>query len=206
MYSSSSKVQQFLLHAALPILCSVLIGFAFFHGEVFDRYRPTFQFVWSAVVASLFYNLLISVRSRDAWLGLVMLLFFTFVTTHSTRPTYLMRDVWYVAGIAAAILVYTGYFKQGGSLTPVVGPLVLAGLFAFCNMISSLAHFLIVSAFSDKFASYSILPLARNTAYYGAMIGFGVGVGITLADKLFGQTVGPADILWPPKHAAEPQS
>ena len=65
MHATGSRVQQFLLHALVPIVSSVGLGFVFYQDGVFNQQHGSFQFVWSSVVASIFYYLLVFLRPRS---------------------------------------------------------------------------------------------------------------------------------------------
>ncbi len=133
MPPSVSRVQQFVLRALVPIICSIVLGFIIFQGGVFHRTHGSFQFVWSAVVASVFYHLLVLLRPRDAYLGLILLLMLTFVAARSTRPGYILRDIFYIGEIGAAVLIYFRYFKQGADLNVGTPPLRWRGSMESCS-------------------------------------------------------------------------
>ena len=197
MVSSKSRVQEFILHSLVPILCSIVVGFIFYQDGVFNRYHSSFQFVWTAVVASIFYNLLICVRSRDAYLGLIVLLFFTLVSTQSTRPMFILRDIFYITGIGTAIIIYVKYFKQNAGNNYLYSAVTLAGLYGLSYMVTSEIHFVIVGTASVDNTPVTFVSLASSTTFWGVLIGFAIGSGITLADKFFG-------IIKAPNHEPAP--
>jgi hypothetical protein len=190
MDSSGSKVRRFILHALVPIGCSVALGFVFYQDGVFNRYHGSFQFVWSAVVASVFYYLLLFLRLRDAYLGLLCLLLLTFVTTRSTDPAFILRDILYTAAIGASVFIYFRYFRQSAKLNSMYPAVTLGGIYGAVYVIASEIHLGIIHGLGMMDTGGTIVGIAATTAFFGLSIGFAVGGGIALADKLFDQQLG----------------
>jgi hypothetical protein len=180
------KIQRFILRSIVPIICSIAVGFIFNQEYVFYRQSPAFQFVWSGVVASVFYYLLISVRSRDALLGFILLLFLTFVTTQSTRIAFVLRDVFYVAGIGASVFIYFKYFREHSPDNYLHPPFMLAGIYATCFILSSEISLAIVRNFFVENIAGNVISLASSSAFFGTLVGFAVGSGIAINEKFFG--------------------
>jgi hypothetical protein len=188
MATSSSKVQQFILLCVAPIICSIAVGYLFDQGNVFNRHYGAFQFLWSAVVASMFYYLLVFLRMRDALLGLLLLFFLTFVTTQSTRAAFVLRDIFYFGGLGLSIVVYFKYFRLGSSDNYAYAPFMLAGIYAVAYIITSEIHMGILQAFVMETAPMgNMVSLASTSAFFGVLIGFAVGCGISLNERLWGK-------------------
>jgi hypothetical protein len=185
MAPAGSKVQQFLLHAIFPILCSVVVGYFFFQDGVFNRQHGAFQFLWSAVVASLFYYLLVYLRPRDAYLGLLVLFLLTLATTQSTRPAYILRDIFYVGTIGVSMLVYFKYFMKAASINLAFTALILAGIYGLAYGIAAEVHLAILQAFALESTGGTLRMIGFNSVGFGLWIGFAVGAGITIAEKIF---------------------
>ena len=190
MAKSGSKVQQFILRTLVPIACSIAVGYIFFQEQVFDRQTGAFQFVWSAVVASVFYHLLVYLRMRDAILGLVVLLFLTFVTTRSSQLAYILRDILYVAALGLSIYIYFKYYRQ--SLAHSYGRIafLLAGIYGIINVLTMELHLAILRGLALESTGGNLVSLAHTGTFYGALIGFGVGLGIALSERFFGSSKG----------------
>jgi len=180
-----SKVQQFMLLGLVPVLFSVILGVIFFGDHVFYTQYPAFQFLWSAVVASAFYHLLVYVRQRDAYLGLIIIMMLTFVTTQSTRPIYIMRDILYVAAIAAAVLFYLKFVRKRADANNFISAVTFAGSYAIASILGGSFHLIIIRAFGFEMFSESFAGAASTAAFYGTTIGFAVGAGIMVSGKLF---------------------
>jgi hypothetical protein len=185
MAPKASKVQSFILHTLVPIICSIVVGYIFYQDAIFDVHYGSFQFVWSAVVASVFYYLLAYLRLRDALLGLLVLFLLTLVTTGSTRPTYILRDIFYVAAIGTSVFLYFTYFKRGASSNYGYTAVVLAGLYGLIYAVASVLLLGVDQAFAlEGTAGRMMTQTIHTTAGFGLLIGFAVGAGITLADRM----------------------
>lgn len=184
MITSRSRVQQFLCQSVVPIICSVLIGFIFYQSHVFNRHYGAFQFVWSSVVASVFYYLLGYLRTRDAFLGLLLLFFLTLLTTESTRFAFILRDIFYVGAIGISIVTYFKYFRDKRRDNRAYPPFVLAGIYAVVYMIASEIHLAIIQTFAMENTGGDVVSLASTSAFYGVLVGFAVGAGIAVNEEL----------------------
>ncbi len=186
MTKSRSKTEQFILHSIVPVLCTVAVGFVFYQENVFNRLYGAFQFVWSGVVASVFYYLLVYVRLRDAALGAIILLFLTFLTTASTRPAYILRDIFYVGGICVSIFVYFKYFRKDVPLNYARPAFLIAGIYGIVYIIVSEIYLGILRSFAMEDGGGNVVSLASTTAFFGVLIGCAVGSGIALNERFFG--------------------
>ena len=194
MVGSRGKLQQFGLQCIIPILCSMVVGFIFSGVNVFDPHYGAFQFVWSGVVASVFYYLLASVSLRDALLGFLLLFLLTFITTGSSQPAFIMRDILYIAGIGASVFVYFKYFRQALGLAYAYPPFMLAGIYAIFNIITLEFNSWIIRNFVIENAGGGFVGLASTGAHFGALIGFAVGGGIAINEKLPGNEKNTASV------------
>jgi hypothetical protein len=172
----------------IPVVCSIIVGYIFYGLGVFDRYHGSFQFVMSAIVASVFYYLLVYLRVRDAWLGLILLTFATLLTTESTRPSYILRDIFYVAAIGSAVFIYHTEFSQYAGHNRAFPAIILGGLYGILSVIASEIHLWFIRTFAMEDTGGTLVGLAATTAFFGLLIGVAVGAGITLADELLGRT------------------
>jgi hypothetical protein len=187
MAMSSSRPVQFISHAIIPVICSIIVGLILCGGEVFNRYSTASQFIYSPIIASVFYFLLVLGKPRDAYAGLFVLLVLQIVLAHSTTTILVLRDLFYVAEIAAAVLLYFKYFKHSVHINPFYTAITLAGLYAATYVITSQIHLAILRDASPQSTQVTVYSMATIASFYGSTIGFAVGGGITLADKLLGE-------------------
>jgi hypothetical protein len=185
MSESRSKVQQFIMWSIVPIVCSIVVGFIFFQESIFDRHNGVFQFLWSGVVASVFYYLLVFVRPRDTAVGFVVLLFLTFLTTESTRPALILRDIFYIGAIGVSVYLFFKHLRQDSPFHCAHSAFLLAGIYGIVYVIASEIHLGIVRSLLMEDTGGNP-RLAFNTAFFGLLIGFAVGLGIALNEKFFG--------------------
>ncbi len=185
MTSPSSKTSRFLSHALVPVLCSIALGYIFCGTDVFNPFHGTSQFAHTPIIASVFYFLLVLGNSRNAYAGLFALLVLTVLSTHSTTAIFIARDILYFAVIVIAVLVYFKYFKQAARTNQFYTAITMAGLYAVAYVITSEIHLAILRD-SGSDAPQTVAGMATFSAFYGVVIGFAVGGGITLADMLLG--------------------
>ncbi|MFZ1082428.1 MAG: hypothetical protein WAO19_10940 [Candidatus Kryptoniota bacterium] len=185
----SKKIQQFLMSSLIPILCSVLVGFVFFPKDIFIPHMAAFQFVVTGIVASLFYNMMIFVESRRAYIGLLFLFMLQLALDGTLRPIIILRDIIYIGGIGIAIIIYVRYIKQNGRSRYFFSAVTLAGLYPLVYIVASEIQLLLVKTFStdprvlaETEGPYLLAPGTLLTV----LIGFSVGVGITLSERFFG--------------------
>ncbi len=184
MTKRSATAQRLLLDSIAPVLCSLIVGFVFFQQYEFELRSPAFQFLLSGVIAAVFYNLLNLTNNRTAFAGLIVLFFLTLLTTGSSSAEYILRDVFYVAGIGASVFICHSVFRQSQSIHPAYAPFLMAGIYGIVNIVANGIHLLLVRGFSLFEAGRTIVSLAETSAFFGVLVGFGVGAGISITNKL----------------------
>jgi len=192
---NTSRLQRFSLRTSVPVACSVVAGMLFYGTDVFNTHHSAFQFLWNAVVASLFYHLLAFTRFRDAILGWILLVFLTLLTTHSTDPTWMLRDILYMASIGVTVLLYIRYFRQGEHLGFLYPAATFAGLYAMVYLIAGSMQHSLMSLFGNATHALSFTLFASSIVFWGSLIGFAVGVGFALSTALFGPISAKPDDL-----------
>ena len=173
-------VQQILLHSVIPIACSAVIGFIFYRWNVFNPHYPAFQFVESAALASIFFYSLTYARQRNAFAVLLILFLLVLLVPRSTRLMYMLRDFFYTAGIAAAVLLYVRQLRSNPSLRGQYFGLVFSGILGICTIIAWSIQLFFVEFVFSKHQPVNLLSFISMAAFFGFMIGLGVGVGIVI--------------------------
>jgi hypothetical protein len=184
MPNSKSSVQKIVVHTILPVACSLLIGAVFFQDHVLDRHYPAFQFLWNAVVASVFYQLLLHLRSRDAFAGILLLFFLTLLTTGSHQAAFILRDALYIAAIGTSIFVYYRFSQKNFIHNAAYPPFMLAGIYAVLNSAASVIHVGIIRSLARDETEGALLKIVSTSAFFGALIGFAIGAGISINERL----------------------
>ena len=186
MSTPSLKSVQFILHAIIPVVCSIILGFILCDMDIFNPNYHTSQFIHTPIIASVFYFLLVLGKPKYAWAGLFVLLVLTIFVVHSTTVILISRDLFYVAAIGAAVLFYFKFFKQGAHFNYLYPAVTLAGLYSAAYITTRVLHFVILRSLGYSDGHMTVLSVASTPAFYGATIGFAVGLGITISDKLLG--------------------
>jgi hypothetical protein len=185
MNSSGVKVQQFILQAAIPIACSILVGYLFFQDGVFSRHHNAFQFLWNGIVASLFYYLLVSVRTRDALGGFLVLFLLTFAITRSSSAVLILRDILYTAAIGGSIYLYFRYFHKAAGQNIAYPAVTLGGIYGILYVIAGQLQLAIVRNLRMEGTPWHAVGAASTSAFFGLLIGASVGAGIAIAGMIF---------------------
>jgi hypothetical protein len=184
--TSSSRTSQFLSHAIFPVFCSVVLGFIFFGADIFNPSSWTSQFLLTPITASVFYYLLVLRNSRNAYAGLFVMFALTMFLRHSTTAILILYDILCFAAIPAAVLFYFRYFKQGAQINYFYTAITMSGLYAGTYVAALEIHLAILRA-SGSYGAQTLASVATYCAFYGVLIGFAVGGGITLAEMLLGK-------------------
>jgi hypothetical protein len=183
MATAPSRPVQFISRAIIPVILSIIVGILLCGGEVFNRHSTASQFLYTPIIASVFYWLLVLGKPRDAYAGLIVLLILQIILAHSTTMLVL-RDPFYVGETAAAVLLYFRYFKQDAHIKPFYAAITLAGLYGVIYVIVSQIHLAIIREASTRSIEVTAYSMATVASFYGSTIGFAIGGGITIADKM----------------------
>ena len=175
-----------LLRAILPTAFSALIGFFFFHWFVLNIHYPTFQFVSVAVVASVFFYSIVYLGRRDSFAVLLILFVLVSLLSGSTRLMWVLRDFVDTCGIAAAVLLYARLHRKSPGLRHQYFGLVFSGILGVCSILAWSLQFFFVRVLFRDHQLIAFLDLVYTAGFRGFLVGFGVGAGIALNQKLFG--------------------
>ena len=178
-------IQQILFHSVIPIACSTAIGFLFYRWNVFNPHYPTFQFVESAALASIFYYSLTYLRLRNAFAALLVLFLLELLVTRSTRPMYVLRDLLHTGGIATAVILYYRQLRSNSGLKGQYFGLVLSGILGVCTIVAWSIQLFLVEFVFIKHQSIDLTRFISLAAFYGFLVGLGVGVGIVINRRIF---------------------
>jgi hypothetical protein len=177
-------VQQILLHSIIPVVCSTAIGFLYYLWNVFNYHFPVFQFIQNAAVASIFYYSLIYLTQRNAFGVLLILFLLVICEMHSTRLMYVLRDLFYTAAVASAVLLYARQLRTNPSLNGQYYGLVFSGILGVCTVVAWSVQYFLVEFVFRYHPPMPFTPFVWMAATFGFMTGLGVGVGIVLNRKI----------------------
>jgi uncharacterized membrane-anchored protein YitT (DUF2179 family) len=180
-------IGQILLSSILPIVCSATIGFLFFRWSVLNIHYAAFEFVYVALVASVFFYSIVYVRLRNAYAVLLLLFLLTLLLTRSTRPMWVLRDFVDTCGIAGAVLLYERLHRKTSGLQHEYFGLVFSGILGVCSILAWSLQFFFVHYLFRAHQPINYWSLVTMAGFRGFFVGFGVGVGIVLNRRLFGE-------------------
>ena len=173
-------IQQILLHSLIPVVCSAAIGFLYYRWNIFNPQFPRFQFVQSAAIASVFYYSLMYLSRRNAFGVLLILFLLVLLGSRSTRLMYVLRDFFYTAAIAGAVLLYVRQLQGNPSLRGQYLGLVFSGILGVCTIVVWSIQYFIVQYLYRVHPPIPLMSFFSVAAFYGFLIGLGVGVGIVV--------------------------
>jgi len=133
---------------------------------------------------------------------LLILFLLTLLITRSTRLMYVLRDLLDTAGIAAAVLLYARQLRSNPDLKSQYLGLVFSGILGICTTVAWSTQLLIVEYVFSKHLPINLLSFIPMAAFFGFMIGLGVGVGIVINRRVLDRTKSAATSTWhlePPK-------
>ena len=162
----------------ISLLCCMVIGYIFYHSQIFNRHAGTFSFLIYGFIGSLFFYLL-RVKINDALAALVVLYIMNSAfITHATRLAYLLRDFVMIGAFSSAIYIFYQYFYSKSQKDRWLEPLILSAVVATFSLI---ATFVLVIA--HKAVSIVTLYWIYSIAKLYFLIGLGLGVGILVSEE-----------------------
>lgn len=164
----------FVLTSLLGGTGSLLLGYAFFQSDVFDRTHFSFQILSSGFIGSITFATFRFRDSRSAVAVLFVLALINLVLTRSNNLAFLARDLLFVGGLGLSVYLFYRYFFKSMKKTPFGYPLVLASLCAVSNVIVTLLLMILHTTF------HSSIPYILTNLSVGFLSGLGMGFGIEL--------------------------
>ncbi len=170
-----SDLRQFIQTAVFAALGAIALGFLFFSSSVFQISSPAFQFI----AAGIFGGIVLATSSLTSIpKSLAVVILATFVHETFLKPfgtVLILRDVSFLLGIGATIILYRVYFHQRLESIHLARPLVLGALLALNGiLITKILQFVI-----PVFFEYSTMPNTAEATNLALefLIGIGLGVG-----------------------------
>jgi hypothetical protein len=175
-------LQKFFLGVVSPILGSIVVGFVFFGGSIFQTMSVTFQFVAFGIVGGLMLaTTKVATVSRSFVVLVVITVFYEFMLM-PFKTVNIVRDILFLFGIGSTIILYRSYFSKRMDGTSIAHPLVLSALLALNGVVvTTILRFVVPLSFeADREISISMI---QNLSFE-FLIGLGLGIGEELSGLL----------------------
>jgi hypothetical protein len=171
-------------------LVCLLAGVVIYGLSVFDVHRPTFQFVSTGILGSLFFFTLRQAGIRHALL--VLFLFFVIMTgllTNGYLHGTLMRDALYVAAVGITLFLFSSRIYRKDHPDQWLSPIILGALMGAVMLLTTLLLIL---------GRHLPLDVQLTSLFRGIwpvvvmnfVIGLGLGTGIVVCEYLPEMTTG----------------
>ena len=168
------KFYQITLLTCFGTLGSILIGFIFLNNYIFYITKPSFQFITGGFIGALFFSLLEykSIKVQILAMILILILHLVIFTGRFFSITYMIRDIFYLAGLFLSIKLYFSFIKSNPKVKLYLRSFVLALIYGLLNAAFGWLIFFINSGWNFPPLNFIYMFLK-----FGALIGFGVGIG-----------------------------
>jgi hypothetical protein len=161
-----------------------VIGYIFYQSRIFNHRASVFSIpVYGLIGSIFFYSLRVNVKNALATL-LVLFVMNSALITHATRLTYLLRDLFIIGTLSAAIYFFYQYFYNKNPKERWLEPLILSAL---------VATFALVATSILVIINKAINTVTFQWIYYIAklyfLIGLGIGIGIILTEEPYSKKI-----------------
>jgi hypothetical protein len=169
------------LRAAIVTGCGIAVGFTFYQSLIFIPTMKASQFTESSITAGIAYAALKSSKRRNALAALFLWFIVAPLLGGPFHYWLLVLAFVYIVGIGIAIYCYDLLARKSLFDTPIKRILLAAGLVAFANGANIIVLSLILFGWTIAHLNTAWMNILTNLEL-GVLIGFGVGVGMELAD------------------------
>lgn len=177
-------LRSILQRSFIATLITLLSGIIVYGFDVFEIHRPTFQFISTGILGSLFFFTLRNVGLRHALL--VLFVFFFIMTGFLTRGYQhglLLRDALYVAAVGVALFLFSSRVHRKDNprhwLSPIILGALLGAVMLLALLLLALAMPLIGQTRPTVFFPHIWPDIIMNI-----VVGIGLGTGIVACDSL----------------------
>jgi hypothetical protein len=175
-------------------LVCLLAGIIIYGLRVFDIHRPTFQFVSTGILGSLFFFTLRQAGVRHAFL--VLLLFYVIMTgllTNGYRHGMLLHDAVYVAAVGIALFLFSSRIYHRDDPHQWISPIILGALMGAVMLLATL----LLALGGHLPGDVPLLSVFRGigpVVIMNFVIGLGLGTGIIMCEYLPAATAGTGQV------------
>ncbi len=181
---SYGMLRSVLVKTVITTLVCLLAGIIVYGFGVFEIHRPTFQFISTGILGSLFFFTMREAGIRHA----VLVLFFFFIVmtgflTEGYRHGLLLRDAVYVAAVGIALFLYSTRIHRRDQRRQWLFPIILGALLGAVMLLATLFLALITPQVREMHAP-GLLPRIWPVAAMNFVVGIGLGTGIAVCDYI----------------------
>lgn len=178
MSAKPNCIVEIVIRSLISFLCCIMIGYIFYPSQIFNRYASAFSVpVYGLIGSIFFYSIRVNIKNAFAALLVLFVIDSAFIT-HATRLTYLLRDLFSIGALSAAIYIFYQYFYNKSQKERWLEPLILSALFTVFTLAAAL-----ISVIINKVFNLITLQWIYYIAKLYFLIGLGIGVGIILTEE-----------------------
>lgn len=181
---SSTMLRSIIQKSFIATLVTLLAGIIVYGLDVFEIHRPTFQFISTGILGSLFFFTLRNVGIRHALM--VLFVFFFIMTGFLTRGYQhgmLLRDALYVAAVGATLFLYSSRVHRTDNPRQWLSPIILGALLG-AVMLLALILLALAMPLIGQTRPAVLFPHIWPDIIMNMVVGIGLGTGIVACDSL----------------------
>ncbi len=168
----------------IATLITLLSGIIVYGFDVFEIHRPTFQFISTGILGSLFFFTLRNVGIRHALLVLVVsFVIMTGFLTRGYQHGLLLRDALYVAAVGATLFLYSTRVHRRDTPRQWLSPIILGGMLGAVMLLARILLALAMPSIGQARAAV-FFPHIWPDIIMNIVVGIGLGTGIVACDSL----------------------
>jgi hypothetical protein len=178
MSAKPNYLTEVVVRSFISLICCMVIGYIFYKSQIFNRHAGAFSILVYGLIGSIFfYTMRIDIRNAFAALLVLFVIDSAFIT-HATRFSYLLRDLFCIGALSAAIYTFYQYFYSKSQNERWLEPLILSALVAAFTLVATLI-LIVISRGLNVVTFQWIYYIAK--LYF--LIGLGIGIGIILTEE-----------------------
>lgn len=175
---------EIVIRPLISLICCMAIGYVFYQSLIFNRHAGAFSFpVYGLVGSIFFYSMRINIKNAFAALLILFVINSAFIT-HATRLVYLLRDLFSIGALSAAIYIFHQHFYNKNQKERWLEPLILSVLIATFILVATL-----ILAIINKVLNVVTLQWIYYIAKLYFLIGLGIGIGIILTEEPYSEKI-----------------
>jgi hypothetical protein len=181
-----SPITPIIITIVLGTLVSILIGLLVSGIRIFNIYQLPFQYVASAIIASVFYAILQFSGRRDAFLVLVMLFVLGEGLERNFEIQNIIKNLLYIASAGITVYIYSEI------IMPKISGLKFGKFLTFASLFTLYGVLLYFVLFLVHRGERTLADAKKNGVEYISfqfLVGLGIGLGLEIAQIVIGSTM-----------------